>query len=159
MISPNDVISRVVCGTASLCEKPSSETLCILQTYHKPHGAKYDVYTVDNVEVIVCDFDPCRYCVVYKDLDIHYWADLSLHTIVPDEASARWICKEIPMADIKVTQEGGLSVMTMIYNGCVIKVTDDRNPDTALREVKYYIDGKYDAALTKNQKMMYQELN
>jgi hypothetical protein len=89
---------------------------------------------------------------------MHYWADPS-HTILPDEAAARWIRKEIPMADIEVSQEDGLSVMTMKYNGYTIKVTDDRNPNTALREVKYYINGEYDAALTSRQKVMFQELN
>ena len=159
MISPSDAISKVVSGTACLCAKPSAETISILKTYHKRHNSAYDVYSVDGTEVIVCDFDPCKYCVVYQDTHTHYWADLSSNTICPDEASARWIRKDIPMADIKVTQEGGLSVMTMTYNGQIIKVTDDRNPNTALREVKYYINGKFDATLTKNQKMMFQELN
>lgn len=159
MISPNEAISKVLDGVAATCKAPSSVTKSVLDVYHNRHDSKYTVYAVDDAEVIVCDFEPCKYCVVYQDSDIHYWADLSLKTIFPDEASARWIRKAIPLADIKVTQEDGLSVMTMTYNGCVIKVTDDRNPNTALREVKYYINGKYDATLTKNQKMMFQELN
>lgn len=158
MISPTEAIERVRVGSAAKRDKLSTTAQNIINIYHKRHKSKYTVYVVENAEVIVCDFEPCKYCVVYSDTDLHYWADPS-QTILPDEASARWIRKEIPMADIEVSQEGGLSVMTMKYNGYVIKVTDDRNPNTALREVKYYINGKYDAALTNNQKVMLQELN